>query len=63
MDLAEIRNAILGLNDAAQKQLVLEVLPEIWPRISGDAACLAVLKQLLDAESVKTYQQEHKDQI
>lgn len=63
MNFSEIKTAILGLTEAEQRQLFLELLPEIWPKISGDAACLALLKNLLDEESVKTYQQEHMDHI
>lgn len=63
MNFSEIKTAILGLNETEQRQLVQEVLPEIWPKISGDAACLALLKKLLDEESVKAYQQEHLDHI
>jgi len=63
MSLAEIKTAVLSLNEAEQKQLVLELLQAIWPNISSDDASLTIIKKLIDEESVKIYQQEHMDHI
>ena len=44
----DLKAAIMKLDKAEQRQLVLAVLPEIWPNLAGDDACLKLIKQLLD---------------
>ena len=63
MNLATIKAAIMKLDPGEQRRVVLELLPEIWPQIVGDEACLALLRKLLDEESVRRYQEEHMDHI
>lgn len=63
MNFADIKAAIMNLDEAEQRKLVLEVLPEIWPHLAGDASCIKLIRQLVDEESVKRYQQEHLDHI
>jgi hypothetical protein len=63
MKFAEIKVAIMKLDEQDQRRLILEVLPEIWPQIIGDAACLKLLRHLVDEESVRRYQEEHLDHI
>ncbi len=63
MTCEDLKAAIMKLDKAEQRQLVLAVLPEIWPNLAGDDACVKLIRQLLDAESVKEYQEEHMDRI
>jgi hypothetical protein len=63
MKFDEIKAAVMNLDAAEQRRVVLELLPKIWPHIVGDDACLKLIRQLVDAESVKRYQQEHLDHI
>ncbi len=63
MNRDEIKTAILNLEERDQRQLVLEVMPVIWPRLAADEACLALLRKLVDAEAVRSYQEEHLDHI
>lgn len=63
MTCEDLKAAIMKLDKADQRQLVLAVLPEIWPNLAGDDACVKLIRQLLDAESVKEYQEEHMDRI
>jgi hypothetical protein len=63
MKFEEIKAAIVNLDQGEQKRVVLEVLPAIWPNLVGDEACLKLIRQLIDAESVKKYQEEHLDHI
>jgi hypothetical protein len=63
MKFEEIKAAIMNLDEGEHRRLVLELLPEIWPKIVGDDACLKLLRKLVDEESVKKYQQEHMDHI
>ena len=58
-----IKAAVMNLDAGEQRRVVLELLPEIWPAIVGDEACLKLIRKLVDAESVRRYQQEHLDHI
>jgi hypothetical protein len=63
MKFDEIKAAVMNLDKGEQRRVVLELLPEIWPNIVGDASCLQLIRKLVDEESVKRYQQEHLDHI
>jgi hypothetical protein len=63
MKFEAIKAAVMALDEGEQRKVVLELLPEIWPAIVGDDACLKLIRKLVDAESVKRYQQEHLDHI
>jgi hypothetical protein len=63
MQFEAIKAAIMNLDEGEQRKVVLELLPEIWPKIVGDEACIKLLRKLVDEESVKRYQQEHMDHI
>lgn len=63
MKFDEIKAAVMNLDKGEQRRVVLELLPEIWPQIVGDASCLQLIRKLVDEESVKKYQQEHLDHI
>jgi len=58
-----IKAAVMNLDAGEQRRVVLELLPEIWPQIVGDDSCIKLIRKLVDAESVKKYQQEHMDHI
>jgi hypothetical protein len=63
MKFDEIKAAVMNLAEGEQRRVVLELLPAIWPQIVGDDACIKLLRKLVDAESVKKYQEEHLDHI
>jgi hypothetical protein len=63
MTLAEIKAAVLHLDEVGQRRLMVELLPEIWPRLAADEYAFALIKKLVDEESVRTYQEEHMDHI
>ena len=63
MTFDEIKAAVRGLDDRGKKRVVMELLPEIWPKIIGDAACLEFLRKMVDAEAVRKYKDEHMDAI
>ena len=63
MKFDEIKAAVMNLAKGEQRRVVLELLPAIWPQIVGDDACIKLLRKLVDAESVKKYQEEHLDHI
>jgi len=63
MTFDEIKAAIKKLDDKGKRQVVLEVLPAIWPKIVGDDACIELLRKMVDEESVRKYREEHMDSI
>ena len=63
MNFEAIKAAVMNLDEGEQRRVVLELLPEIWPQIVADDSCLKLIRKLVDAESVKRYQQEHLDHI
>ncbi len=63
MTCEDLKAAIMHLDKAEQRQLVLAVLPEIWPNLVWDDACVKLIRKLVDEASVKEYQQEHLDHI
>jgi hypothetical protein len=63
MKFEEIKAAVMNLDEGEQRRVVLELLPEIWPQIAGDDSCINLIRKLVDAESVRRYQQEHIDHI
>ncbi len=63
MKYEDLKAALLNLEDREQRRLILELLPEIWPKLAADNACVAVLRKLLDEESVRIFQEEHLDHI
>lgn len=63
MKFTEIKAAIVRLEATEQRRLILEILPEIWSNLVRDEACLELLRKLVDAESVRKYQEEHMDHI
>jgi hypothetical protein len=63
MNFEAIKTAVMNFDAGEQRRVVLELLPEIWPQIVGDDACLILIRKLVDEESVRSYQQEHLDHI
>lgn len=63
MNCKDLKAAIMKLDKVEQRKLMLAVLPEIWPNLAGDAACIKLIKQLVDAESIQQFQEEHMDHI
>jgi hypothetical protein len=63
MNCTDLKAAIMELAKDEQRQLVRAVLPEIWPNLAGDDSFIELIRQLVDEESVKRYQQENMDHI
>jgi hypothetical protein len=61
MTFDEIKAAVVSLDDQGKKRVVCELLPEIWPKIVGDEACLDFLRKLVDEAAVAKYKEEHMD--
>ena len=63
MKFEDVKAAVLNLEQADQKRLLLEVLTEIMPKVCTDEACLDKIRTFVDEESVRTYRQQHMDGI
>ncbi len=59
MTFEEIRAAIVNLDQSEQKRLIMEVLPEIMPKVCTDDACLAKIRYFVNEETIKTYREQH----
>jgi len=59
----EIKQAILKLEAADQKRLIVEVIPQIWQQVCTDDACLEKFRSLVDEETVRSYRDQHMDNI
>jgi hypothetical protein len=63
MTFEEIKTAILSLGSEDQKRLIIEVVPQIWPKACIDESCLLKMRELVDEETVKGYRAQHMDGI
>jgi hypothetical protein len=63
MTFAELKAAVMELSLADQKRLIMEVVPQLWPKACVDDACLNRVKELVDEETVRKYREEHMNHI
>lgn len=63
MTFAEVKSAVLNLSEADQKRLIIEVIPEIWPKACVDDACVGKVRELVDEATVKRYKEQHMGNI
>ncbi|OIP88858.1 MAG: hypothetical protein AUK55_15455 [Syntrophobacteraceae bacterium CG2_30_61_12] len=63
MTFEAIKEAVLQLNAADQKRLILELVPQIWPRACQDDACLVQMRELVDEEAVKKFRAQHFNSV
>ena len=63
MTYEDARDAVLNLNKTEQKRLVLEVLPEILSQVCTDEACLSMIRNFVNEETIRTYKEQHMDGI
>lgn len=59
----EIKEAILKLEVADQKRLILDVFPQIWQQVCTDDACLDKVRSLVDEDTVRSYRDQHMNGI
>jgi len=63
MTFEEVKAAVMGLSAADQKRLILEVVPQVWPKACVDESCVMRMKELVDDEIIKKYREQHMDSI
>ena len=59
----ELKAAVLNLEQSQQKQLVMEVLTQLLPKVCNDEACIDQLRNFVDEETVRGYREQHMDSI
>lgn len=59
----QIKEAILKMNAADQKKLIMEIIPTIWPQVCTDDACLNTFRSLIDEDTVRSYRDQHMNGI
>ena len=59
MTYEELKIAVLNLDQIEQKRFILEVLTEIMPKVCTDDACLNIIRNFVDEETIKTYREQH----
>ena len=63
MTYEEVRSAVMNLSLKDQQRLIMEVVPEIWPKACADNACVLRVRELVDEAAVKRYREEHMDGV
>jgi hypothetical protein len=63
MTFEQVKSAILELDQSEQKRLIMEILPEILPKVCTDEACLSQIRNFVDEETIRTYREQHMDGI
>ncbi|SDO68561.1 hypothetical protein [Desulforhopalus singaporensis] len=63
MNLEELKTTILNLDHQQQKQLMMEILPQMLPQFCTDDACLDLIRKFSNDESIKSYREQHMDGI
>ena len=61
MTIEEIKTAILNLDQKEQRRLLMEVLPEVLPKVCTDKACLTIIRDFNNEENSRSYQEQHMD--
>lgn len=59
MTIEEIKTAILNLEPKEQRRLLMEVLPEILPKVCTDENCLSIIRDFNNEENVRSYQDQN----
>lgn len=59
MTFDEIKAAIINLDQSEQKRLLMEVLPEIMPKVCTDDACISKIRNFVNEETIKNYRDQH----
>jgi hypothetical protein len=57
MSFEEIRDTIISMGEGEQKRLIIEVVPQVWERVSDDASCALKLKELVDRDISGLYKE------
>jgi hypothetical protein len=59
MDYDEIKRSVLSLGADDQRRIITDVVPEIWTRACLDDSCAARIKDLVDRDVARSYEETH----
>lgn len=63
MTFEEIKSAVMGLSEKDQQKLIMEIVPQIWPKACRDDACVQRVRELVDEEAIRKYREQHMGHI
>jgi len=55
MSFEEIKDTVMSLDEGDQKRLITEVVPQVWGRACDDPSCALKLKELVDRDIMRPY--------
>ncbi len=55
MSFEEIKDSIINMDIDDQKRLITEVVPQVWGKACDDRSCALKLKELVDKDIVRPY--------
>ena len=55
MSFEEIKDSIINMDADDQKRLITEVVPQVWENACDDPTCALRLKDLVDRDIVRPY--------
>lgn len=59
MNLEDLKTSIRNLTVEEQRQLMIDILPELLPQGCTDEACLDIIRNFLNNETSKSYREQH----
>lgn len=59
MNLEDLKTSIRNLTAEEQRQLMIDILPELLPQGCTDEACLDIIRNFLNNETSKSYREQH----
>lgn len=59
MNLEDLKTSIRNLTVEEQRQLMIDILPELLPQGCTDEACLDLIRNFLNDETSKSYREQH----
>jgi glutamine synthetase adenylyltransferase len=61
MSFEEIKDRVMSMDETDQKRLITEVVPQVWERACDDTSCALKLKELVDRDIVRPYDEMPMD--
>lgn len=59
MNLEDLKTSIMQLKTEEQRQLMMDILPELLPQVCTDEACLDLVRDFVNEESSRSYREQH----
>ena len=59
MSFEQIRDAVMSLDESDRKRFIVDVVPEIWHGACRDDTCAMTVKDLVDADIARPYEEMH----